>query len=604
MGLDLNFLISTNGIGAKPNAGSAVLNSKSTLSSTGAPLENAQTGLDAQSGLEEVSSFAQLLAAQQTTTGNAHTPKLAATITASALNTSTQNNALLIGQDGQKAGTNLATSAVQPQIPQILQESSSLTPFNAQTLLATAPLPVTSSAPAASLPIDGIQGLESTLLVQNNGASAVAPGVAVQNPSTLNANAAQTLVPELALKSSEANTATLPNNAQIQSNNTALLAAQSGPGRNSTTQNLLATVASAHTPIAPVEALAGTAPVSNAAATNAGGVNTPPVAASTAVASAVTTNASASNTPPVAATLASIAQTLVGTQGASTLAPGRNAGAQAGGRAPQSIGNLVNAAFKGGNAAAVASPGNSANVANGSAPANTGTAAALTPAQIAAQIAVMTQTAAAQQNIGQNTEPNATSALVANRADDGQGARISNAGAEQIHIERATENPVQNTQRSTAAAQHTPRMNQANLNQFAANLAQRVQGGSTKFEMRLDPPELGKVQVRLEVSADNRVEAVISSHRPEVLADLQRGADSLRRALIDAGFDAGADGLSFSLEQGSEGAEHADGDNNQPWASDSNVANEQEDQNTVPLAQAELGYGMTRVFAGGIDVRA
>jgi flagellar hook-length control protein FliK len=150
--------------------------------------------------------------------------------------------------------------------------------------------------------------------------------------------------------------------------------------------------------------------------------------------------------------------------------------------------------------------------------------------------------------------------------------------------------------------QSTPRLDQAGLNSFAASMVQRVQGGGTRFEIRLDPAELGRVQVRLEVSPDNRVEAVLSSQRPEVLADLQRGADALRRALSDMGFEVGSDGLSFSLEQGAEGFEAY-----QDHASDAYEAAEFRQDGALEteasvLAQSERGYGLTRVYDGRIDV--
>ncbi|PHR60042.1 MAG: hypothetical protein COA47_08310 [Robiginitomaculum sp.] len=92
------------------------------------------------------------------------------------------------------------------------------------------------------------------------------------------------------------------------------------------------------------------------------------------------------------------------------------------------------------------------------------------------------------------------------------------------------------------------------VGQFAARLAGRVANGSSKFEMRLDPPQMGRIEVKLEVTSDNRVHATLTAERPEVLQDLQRGADALRRALISEGLDLGSNDLSFQLEQQGEGA--------------------------------------------------
>ncbi len=161
-------------------------------------------------------------------------------------------------------------------------------------------------------------------------------------------------------------------------------------------------------------------------------------------------------------------------------------------------------------------------------------------------------------------------------------------------------------QKAANTSSHTTaRLDQASLAGFAANMAQRVQGGGTRFEIRLDPAELGKVQVKLEVSADNRVEAVLSSHRPEVLADLQRGADALRRALSDMGFDLGSDGLSFSLEQGTGGSGTDQDGNGTSGLSGlhGGEAEESLEAQAPILAQSDRGYGLTRVFDGRVDVR-
>ena len=196
-----------------------------------------------------------------------------------------------------------------------------------------------------------------------------------------------------------------------------------------------------------------------------------------------------------------------------------------------------------------------------------------------------------------------TEPFLANIADTSVDGRSNLLGAEQGQAVRTPTGLGHGALKgANIMQQNTPRLNQASLNSFAAPMAQRVQGGGTRFEIRLDPAELGRVQVRLEVSPDNRVEAVLSSQRPEVLADLQRGADALRRALSDMGFEVGSDGLSFSLEQGTEGFEAY-----QDHASDAYEAADFRQDDTLEteasiLAQSERGYGLTRVYDGRIDV--
>ncbi len=87
--------------------------------------------------------------------------------------------------------------------------------------------------------------------------------------------------------------------------------------------------------------------------------------------------------------------------------------------------------------------------------------------------------------------------------------------------------------------------------QTATNLAAQIQrrfvNGARVFDIRLDPAELGRVDVRLELSPDQRVQAILTIERPETLAEMQRNARELERALAEAGLEVGDDGLEFQL---------------------------------------------------------
>ncbi|MFP4520159.1 MAG: flagellar hook-length control protein FliK, partial [Oceanicaulis sp.] len=89
---------------------------------------------------------------------------------------------------------------------------------------------------------------------------------------------------------------------------------------------------------------------------------------------------------------------------------------------------------------------------------------------------------------------------------------------------------------------------------LAARIAQTASGGGRTVDIRLDPPELGRVQVRLELGADNSVRAVLSAERADTLAELQRTARDLEKALEEAGLDVAENGLEFTLSQDGETA--------------------------------------------------
>jgi flagellar hook-length control protein FliK len=84
------------------------------------------------------------------------------------------------------------------------------------------------------------------------------------------------------------------------------------------------------------------------------------------------------------------------------------------------------------------------------------------------------------------------------------------------------------------------------MHAVAVRIAHRAAAGDNHFEIRLDPPELGRIDVRLDVDRNGQVQTQLSAERPQTLELLQRDASSLERALKDAGLD--STGLSFSLK--------------------------------------------------------
>ncbi len=87
----------------------------------------------------------------------------------------------------------------------------------------------------------------------------------------------------------------------------------------------------------------------------------------------------------------------------------------------------------------------------------------------------------------------------------------------------------------------------------AQHVVRRFDGKSTTIDVRLDPAELGRVSVKLEVGADSRVTAVVAADNPATLSDLMRSARELERALESAGLELTQGGLSFDLSDRSSG---------------------------------------------------
>ncbi|HHB82401.1 MAG TPA: flagellar hook-length control protein FliK, partial [Devosia sp.] len=82
------------------------------------------------------------------------------------------------------------------------------------------------------------------------------------------------------------------------------------------------------------------------------------------------------------------------------------------------------------------------------------------------------------------------------------------------------------------AAYHSPQVNIPNV---AMEITRHVSAGNNQFQIRLDPAELGRIDVRLHMDDGGNTHARLVVERPETLAMLQRDAHSLERALTQAG---------------------------------------------------------------------
>ncbi|TPW03321.1 MAG: flagellar hook-length control protein-like, C-terminal domain-containing protein, partial [bacterium] len=82
--------------------------------------------------------------------------------------------------------------------------------------------------------------------------------------------------------------------------------------------------------------------------------------------------------------------------------------------------------------------------------------------------------------------------------------------------------------------------------QIAAQILRRLEGRSTRFEMALTPDELGRVDVKLDIDAEGRLNARLAFDNPAAATDLRGRADELRRQLEDAGFHLAADAFEFA----------------------------------------------------------
>lgn len=101
----------------------------------------------------------------------------------------------------------------------------------------------------------------------------------------------------------------------------------------------------------------------------------------------------------------------------------------------------------------------------------------------------------------------------------------------------------------TAHAAYQAPIQQVNLPQVAFDVVRQFEAGNSRFQIRLDPPELGRIDVKLDVDKSGTVSARLTVERSETLDLMQRDQRALHQALQQAGLDANKTNLEFSLRQ-------------------------------------------------------
>lgn len=89
---------------------------------------------------------------------------------------------------------------------------------------------------------------------------------------------------------------------------------------------------------------------------------------------------------------------------------------------------------------------------------------------------------------------------------------------------------------------------------IGVQIAKAAKGEREDLLIRLDPREMGRVDVRLSFDRDGLLRAVLSADSPAALDMLRRESGDLNRALADAGIRADGQSLRFDARPGDQGA--------------------------------------------------
>jgi flagellar hook-length control protein FliK len=132
---------------------------------------------------------------------------------------------------------------------------------------------------------------------------------------------------------------------------------------------------------------------------------------------------------------------------------------------------------------------------------------------------------------------------------------------------------------------------------LAVTIATQAQAGHNRFAIRLDPPELGRIDVRLDVDKSGHVTSHLVVDRPDTLDALQRDAGDLQRALQQAGLKTSDNGLQFSLRDQSFAGR------NNPFPLPNAARLVVPDPELSPAESISTSYSPALRVVGAIDIR-
>lgn len=141
--------------------------------------------------------------------------------------------------------------------------------------------------------------------------------------------------------------------------------------------------------------------------------------------------------------------------------------------------------------------------------------------------------------------------------------------------------------------------------QVAAQVAQALDRGISRFDIDLEPRTLGRIEVQLQLSRSGHVSALIVASQPETLDLLKADTRALAAILEDNGLKPDAGSLSFSLRDDRGGSGSGTG-SGVPWAGGRIPAGSRAPEVPGDLAQPPNGFaaGYSATSSTRLDIRA
>lgn len=136
------------------------------------------------------------------------------------------------------------------------------------------------------------------------------------------------------------------------------------------------------------------------------------------------------------------------------------------------------------------------------------------------------------------------------------------------------------------------------VEQVKVNITKSAVKGVDTIEIQLKPEDLGKIEIKMQIGKDGKLQAHIISSRAETADILQKEMSNLQKAFNDAGFQADDGSLSFSFRDESQAGQERDRNNLRHF-----IGNVLEQENVLDAANGEMYTGASWNGKNGLNIR-
>lgn len=155
----------------------------------------------------------------------------------------------------------------------------------------------------------------------------------------------------------------------------------------------------------------------------------------------------------------------------------------------------------------------------------------------------------------------------------------------------------QNVQQTAAADRPAAPTSTQVIEQIKVNINKSVKAGMDRVTIQLRPENLGRIEVKMELSQDGKVRAFVTAESRETLDMLQRDARGLEKALQEAGLRTDSNNLHFALKSEQQADQGQQGE----FGAAANDNGGEEELSEQEIAEQEFSRAQAAAARGGVD---